>query len=78
LNGVYEDVVVQAEKMKSTIKILTIILLIGIYSCEFKNDRQEYAEMLIEKVETFKETNNQLKKCEENFITFNSNSITTN
>ena len=53
---------VQAEKMKSRIKILTIILFIGLYSCEFKNDRQEYAEMLIEKVETFKKTNNRLPK----------------
>jgi hypothetical protein len=43
-------------------KILTIILFIGISSCEFKNDRQEYAEMLIEKVETFNKTNRQLPK----------------
>ncbi|WP_090230671.1 hypothetical protein [Lutibacter maritimus] len=48
--------------MKSTIKILTIVLFIGLYSCEFKNDRQEYAEMLIAKVETFKKTNNRLPK----------------
>ena len=41
---------------------MTIILLIGLYSCESKNDRQEYAEMLIEKVETFKKTNNRLPK----------------
>ncbi|PVW11406.1 hypothetical protein DDV96_15765 [Marixanthomonas spongiae] len=53
---------VQAKKMKSVIKILTIVLLIGIYNCEFKNDRQEYAEMLIEKVEKFKKTNNRLPK----------------
>jgi hypothetical protein len=53
---------VQAKKMKPIIKILTIVLLIGIYSCEFKNDRQEYAEMLIEKVEKFKKTNNRLPK----------------
>lgn len=49
--------------MESTIKILTLILLIlGLYSCEFKNDRQDYADMLIEKVETFKRKNNRLPK----------------
>ncbi|SFS81213.1 hypothetical protein SAMN04488006_0165 [Lutibacter maritimus] len=37
-------------------------MFIGLYSCEFKNDRQEYAEMLIAKVETFKKTNNRLPK----------------
>jgi len=46
--------------MKRTIKILTLVLLFGIYSCEFNNERQEYAEMLIEKVETFKKENNRL------------------
>ena len=53
---------VQAEKMKSTIKILTVILFIGLLSCELKNDRQEYADMLIEKVETFQKTHNRLPK----------------
>ncbi|WP_276168314.1 hypothetical protein [Zobellia alginiliquefaciens] len=48
--------------MKSITKILTIVLLIGLYSCEFKNDRKEYAEMLIEKVEKFKKINNRLPK----------------
>ena len=48
--------------MKPIIKILTIVLLIGLCSCEFKNDRQEYAEMLIEKVEKFKKTNKRLPK----------------
>ena len=48
--------------MKPIIKILTIVLLFGLYSCEFKNERQEYAEMLIEKVETFKINNNRLPK----------------
>ena len=46
--------------MKRTIKILTLVLLFGLYSCEFNNERQEYAEMLIEKVETFKKANNRL------------------
>lgn len=48
--------------MKRIIKILTLVLLFGLYSCEFKNERQEYAEMLIEKVETFKINNNRLPK----------------
>jgi hypothetical protein len=48
--------------MKPIIKILTIVLLFGLYSCEFNNERQEYAEMLIEKVETFKKENNRLPK----------------
>jgi len=48
--------------MKPIIKILIIVLLFGLYSCEFKNERQEYAEMLIEKVETFKIDNNRLPK----------------
>ncbi|MCB0517279.1 MAG: hypothetical protein KDD49_14555, partial [Bacteroidetes bacterium] len=45
--------------MKPTIKILTLVLLCGLHSC---NERQEYAEMLIEKVETFKKENNRLPK----------------
>jgi len=53
---------VQAEKMKTIIKILTIILLFGLYSCEFNNERQEYAKILIEKVETFRKKNNRLPK----------------
>jgi len=53
---------VQAEKMKTIIKILTIILLFGLYSCEFNNERQEYAKILIEKVETFRKENNRLPK----------------
>ncbi len=48
--------------MKRIIKILTLVLLFGLYSCEFNNERQEYAEMLIEKVETFKTKNNRLPK----------------
>ena len=48
--------------MKRIIKILTLILLFGLYSCEFNNERQEYTEMLIEKVETFKTKNNRLPK----------------
>ena len=48
--------------MKPILKILTFVLLFGLYSCEFKNERQEYAEMLIEKVETFKKENNRLPK----------------
>jgi|GEM_PF-2862283 len=49
--------------MKSTIKILTLnLLFFGLYSCEFKNERQDYADMLIEKVETFKKSNNRLPK----------------
>ena len=46
--------------MKRTIKILTLVLLFGLYSCEFNNERQEYSEMLIEKVEIFKKENNRL------------------
>ena len=48
--------------MKTTIKILTIILFFGIFSCAIKSENQEYAEMLIEKVETFKKNNNRLPK----------------
>lgn len=48
--------------MKRIIKILTLVLLSGLYSCEFNNEQQEYAEMLIEKVETFKTKNNRLPK----------------
>ncbi|WBL23864.1 hypothetical protein [Zunongwangia sp. HRR-M8] len=48
--------------MKTTIKILTIILFFGIFSCDLKNENQEYAEMLIEKVETFKKKNKRLPK----------------
>ena len=48
--------------MKLIIKILTFLLLIGLNSCEFNNEQQEYAEMLIEKVETFKKENNRLPK----------------
>ncbi len=48
--------------MKPIIKILTFILLFGLNSCEFNNEQQEYAEMLIEKVETFKKENNRLPK----------------
>jgi|688.fasta_scaffold2156884_1 hypothetical protein len=48
--------------MKSIIKILTLVLLFGLHSCEFKNERQEYADTLIDKVETFKKENNRLPK----------------
>lgn len=49
--------------MKSTIKILTFALLLsGLCSCNFKNKRQDYADLLIEKIETFKKTNNRLPK----------------
>jgi len=48
--------------MKTRTKILTIILFFGLFSCDFKNENQEYAEMLIEKVETFKKENNRLPK----------------
>ena len=48
--------------MKRIIKILTLVLLFGLYSCEFNNERQDYAEMLIEKIETFKTKNNRLPK----------------
>ena len=48
--------------MKRIIKILTLVLLFGLFSCEFNNKHQEYAEMLIEKVETFKRGNNRLPK----------------
>ena len=61
-NLVYTQRCVQAEKMKLIIKILTFLLLFGLNSCEFNNEQQEYAEMLIEKVETFKKENNRLPK----------------
>jgi hypothetical protein len=48
--------------MKRIIKILTLVLLFGLHSCEFNNERQEYAEMLIEKVEAFKKENDRLPK----------------
>ena len=48
--------------MKSIIKILPLILSIGFFSCEFKSERQDYSEMLIEKVENFKRINNRLPK----------------
>jgi hypothetical protein len=48
--------------MKTTIKILTLILFIGLSSCAFKNDRKEYAEMIIEKVVKFEIQNNRLPK----------------
>ena len=52
-----------SRKMKSTIKTLTVTLIvIGLFSCEFNNEKQDYADMLIEKVETFKKTNNRLPK----------------
>ena len=60
--AIHENRCVQAEKMKPIFKILTLVLLFGLYSCEFNNERQEYAEMLIEKVETFKKENNRLPK----------------
>ena len=53
--------------MKTTIKILTIILFFGIFSCDLKNENQEYAEMLIEKVETFKKKNKRLPKSVSEF-----------
>lgn len=48
--------------MKRIIKIFTLVLLFGLYSCEFNNERQEYAEMLIENIETFKTKYNRLPK----------------
>lgn len=41
---------------------MTIILFLGFYNCELTDDRQEYAEMLIEKVENFKKENTRLPK----------------
>lgn len=58
----YEAVVCKLQKMKPIIKILTFILLFGLNSCEFNNEQQEYAEMLIEKIEIFKQVNNRLPK----------------
>ncbi len=55
-------VMYKQKKMKPIFKILTLVLLYGPYGCEFNNERQEYAEMLIEKVETFKKENNRLPK----------------
>jgi len=48
--------------MKNTLKILTLILFIGLHSCDVKSERQTYAEILIEKVELFKKNNNRLPK----------------
>ena len=58
----YSNPLYASGKMKMTIKILTIILLFGLYSCDRKSDRQEYAEMIIEKVYIFKKENNRLPK----------------
>ncbi|MGY6648252.1 hypothetical protein [Wenyingzhuangia sp. IMCC45574] len=48
--------------MMNLIKVVILIFFTGLYSCEFKNERHEYAEMLIEKVEAFKKINNRLPK----------------
>jgi PBP1b-binding outer membrane lipoprotein LpoB len=51
------------QKMKRIIQILTFTLLIfGLNSCALQNERQDYADMLIEKVEPFKRSNNRLPK----------------
>jgi hypothetical protein len=48
--------------VKQKIKILVIILFITLFSCSVENERQEYAELIIEKVEKFKLENNRLPK----------------
>lgn len=49
-------------RLKNLSKILTVVLLFGLYSCSFKNEKQEYADMIIEKVETFRKENNRLPR----------------
>ncbi|WP_413533832.1 hypothetical protein [Empedobacter brevis] len=44
----------------STILIFILSFLIGITSCNFKSDEQQYAEELIEKVEFFRKINNRI------------------
>ena len=48
-------------KMKQILKILTIALLIGLNSCcDILCERQKHAELIIEKVESFKKENERL------------------
>ena len=44
------------------IYIIITCLFILLYSCEFKDEHQEYAEMIIIKVEAFKKKKNRLPK----------------
>lgn len=44
----------------SIILIVTFSFLIGISSCNFKNEEQQYAEELIKKVESFRKINNRI------------------
>ena len=46
--------------MKLITKTLFIILLIGFQSCQLENERQEYAEILINNVENFKKEKSRL------------------
>ena len=58
----YETVGVHTKrKMKRLFKILTIVLLLGTNSCcDILCERQEHAELIIEKVEIFKIENGRL------------------
>ena len=48
--------------MRKKYKILICVLLFAGYSCSVENDREKYAELIIEKVEQFKTEKNRLPK----------------
>lgn len=58
----YTNTLYASRKMKTKIQILIIILFCGIIGCVSENDKQKYAEMIIEKVENFKNENSHLPK----------------
>ena len=48
--------------MKNTIKIFILLLIFTLNSCDFRDDREKYADMLIKKVELYNSKNNKLPK----------------
>jgi hypothetical protein len=49
--------------MRQKYKILiSVLLLFATYSCSIENDREKYAELIIEKVKYFKKEKNRLPK----------------
>lgn len=46
--------------MKKLNKILLVLFFIGLFSCDYSTDREEYAQMIIEKVEQFESRNYRL------------------
>ncbi|TDT46574.1 hypothetical protein CLV90_0628 [Maribacter spongiicola] len=48
--------------MKTYFKILVIVLFLIMYSCTFKDEKEEYANILIQKVERFKKENGRFPK----------------